>query len=100
MALVNIDDKPSVSSTQIKQLAEHIRIPYFDSYWDADEIKIASSQLKSKEKYSMNIHPDWSILSKSFIDLINYNQWQNFTLIYEDSDGKKDLIKLHSVIML
>jgi len=89
VALVNIDDRSSISSTQIKELAEHMRIPYFDSYWDAEESKIARSQSNSRDKYSINIHPDWFILSKSFIDLINFNQWHNFTLIYENSDGNK-----------
>ena len=89
VALVNIDDKPTVSSFQIKHLAEHMRILYFDSHWDDDKTKTINSQSQlNNEKYSISIHPNWSNLSKSFIDLINFNQWHNFTLIYEDSDGK------------
>ena len=82
-AIVNLDEKNSIASDQIKLLSESIKLPYISSYFDQ---KIFLNPNYTFE-YSIHLHPNWQIMSRAFIDLINYVKWERFIFIYEESTG-------------
>ena len=85
MALINLDTKESISSSQIKKFSELTQIPFISSTYTSNDLF----------KYSLDIQPVWGGVSQAFIDLISFVKWNKFILLYEDSSGnlKKKLYK-------
>ena len=84
VAVIDIDDKVSESSVQMRELFESIKMPYLTTH---------SERLQNTRhgflgyQYTLNLHPSFLKLSKAFKDLVDYSEWSHFNLIYEDKKG-------------
>ncbi|KAK5650421.1 hypothetical protein RI129_001450 [Pyrocoelia pectoralis] len=64
--------------------------PYVKSLCDIKDIPLIQVQWDFKQKGNddlINLYPDTSELSRSFVDLIQNWKWNSFTIIYENNDS-------------
>lgn len=94
VAILNLDDRNSLSSLKIKDLAETLQLPYMNSYWDKHSYLNIDSHIT---EYSINFHPTWSKISLALVDLIKHAEWDSFIIVHEDSESKIGLQHLNFI---
>ncbi|KAL4233054.1 hypothetical protein ACF0H5_007740 [Mactra antiquata] len=75
-----------IPRAHVQSICNSFEIPHLNAQWDARD---------SPDYFSINVYPDYNILSRSYADIINYWGWKQFTIIYEDDDG---LLRLQEVL--
>lgn len=63
----------------IQSVASSLQIPHFQTFWNPKLQQIAPSVF--------NLHPSSSILSQALATLVRDNDWESYTVIYENEDG-------------
>jgi hypothetical protein len=89
IAIINIDNSNTVSSMEIKNLCDTVKVPYLYMYWEREYIQQSDRMANSNEmfEYAFNIHPKWAYLASALADLIEFAKWDAFVFIYQDSSG-------------
>lgn len=83
VAFLNLDHSDSFVSQHVKSLINGFKLPYLRFHWDWE----SQNRRINGDDYSLNLYPNWKILSKAFLDLIKFETWKNFVMIYQNSDG-------------
>lgn len=78
VAFLNLNPLRSASMINVDELFEHFKLAYFNIYADG------WFRLKTNSIY---LHPDWTVLSQAYVDLLKYTKWVDYVLIYQNSDG-------------
>lgn len=68
-----------LSAAHVQSICNAMEIPHLETKWDPRD---------NKDFYSINLYPHYVQLSKAYTDLIKYWKWTEFTILYEDNDGK------------
>lgn len=80
---MNTDKNALQVSTELRNIAELMEIPYIDVYG----YNRLFNQQANKNIFSIQIYPNWSQISKAILSLIQEDKWNNIMLLYEKSDG-------------
>lgn len=76
-----------VSSSHVQSMCKFLAIPHIQAHWDPRDV-ITDTKDPDKDHFSLNLYPYYLSLSTAFRNLIDYWKWTQFTVIYEDNDGK------------
>ena len=69
----------NVARAHVQSICNAFEIPHLQAQWDPRE---------PRDYFSISVYPDAFTLSKAYADLIKEWKWKQFTVIYEDNDGK------------
>ena len=76
-----------VSASHVQSICKYLAIPHIQAHWDPRDV-ITDTKDPDKDHFSLNLYPYYLSLSTAFRNLIDYWKWTQFTVIYEDNDGK------------
>lgn len=79
-----------VSSSHVQSMCKFLAIPHIQAHWDPRDV-ITDTKDPDKDHFSLNLYPYYLSLSTAFRNLIDYWKWTQFTVIYEDNDGKDSM---------
>ena len=96
------------SSQHIKSIADNFEIPFIETRWNYRPQKVLGlfCQLFFYSQYSLlninslylgtgdyafNLHPDITMLSTAYLDLMEAYQWKTITILYQDNDSMMTL---------
>lgn len=69
----------ALSAAHVQSICDNLEIPHVETRWDFND---------NKDAFSINLYPDYDVLSKAFIDFIIQYRWTSFTILYETNEGK------------
>ena len=76
----------------VASLCNELNIPHIVTYHRTREIS-----KNPYHKYTRNIFPDSTLLSKSLVDVVKHYGWERFAIIY---DSDESLIRLNGVLQM
>lgn len=91
-AVAIVGPKSIYNSDIVASLCNELNIPHIVSYHRTREIK-----KNPYHKYTRNIFPDSTLLSKSLVDVVKNYGWRRFAIIY---DSDESLIRLNGVLQM
>lgn len=73
------------SAAHVQSIADTMGIPHIEYRWDYRTVR---------PDFSLNLHPHPAVLSRAYLNLIEFWKWKSFTLVYEDNQGLVELQEL------
>lgn len=71
----------SSSAAHVQSICYALEIPHLQTRWDSRDIR-------DVDYFSINLYPHYLTLSRVFLDLVVHWNWKQFTILYENNDGK------------
>ena len=68
-----------IPRAHVQSICNAFEIPHLQAQWDPRDIR---------DYFSISVYPDALTLSTAYADLIKEWNWNKFTVIYDDNDGK------------
>ena len=68
-----------VPRAHVQSICNAFEIPHLQAQWDSRE---------NRDYFSISVYPDAQTLSRAYADLLKEWHWKQFTVIYEDNDGR------------
>ncbi|CAL1283900.1 unnamed protein product [Larinioides sclopetarius] len=69
-----------LTSLHVGSVCDEVEVPHIQTRWDYKD---------KRDGLSINLHPSPSALRESFVAMVKYLGWKNFTLLYEGNYGKR-----------
>ncbi|XP_013416771.1 glutamate receptor ionotropic, kainate 2 isoform X2 [Lingula anatina] len=76
----------TISASHVQSICDTLEVPHIETRWDYKEFK---------DYYSVNLHPHYTSIGKSLLDLVTHWKWGAVTILYEDNNG---LLKLQDLL--
>ena len=68
-----------VPRAHVQSICNAFEIPHLQAQWDSRE---------NRDYFSISVYPDAQTLSRAYAELLKEWHWKQFTVIYEDNDGR------------
>ena len=68
-----------IPRAHVQSICQAFEIPHLNAQWDPRE---------SLDYFTISLYPDNGILSTASAELIRHWNWKQFTVIYENDDGR------------
>uniref|UniRef100_A0AAQ6IKV7 Glutamate receptor n=1 Tax=Anabas testudineus TaxID=64144 RepID=A0AAQ6IKV7_ANATE len=82
----------SSSSNAVQSICNALEVPHIQVRWK-------HHPMDNRDTFYANLYPDYSSLSYAILDLVQFLKWKTATVVYDDSTGEVQRIKLQELIM-
>ena len=68
-----------MTSLHVESICDEVEVPHVETRWE---------HKPKRDALSINLYPSSTVLSQNYIAMVKYMDWQNFTLLYDEHEGK------------
>lgn len=68
-----------MTSLHVGSICDEVEVPHIQTLWQ---------HRPTRDGLSINLYPSSAVLSQDYVAMVKYMGWQNFTLLYDEHEGK------------
>uniref|UniRef100_A0A3Q2ZTV9 Glutamate receptor n=1 Tax=Kryptolebias marmoratus TaxID=37003 RepID=A0A3Q2ZTV9_KRYMA len=78
----------SSSVSAVQSICNALEVPHIQTRWKHPSVD-------NKDSFYINLHPEYALISRAVLDIVQFYKWKAVTVVYEDATG---LIRLQELI--
>lgn len=71
----------SSSVSAVQSICNALEVPHIQTRWKHPSVD-------NKDSFYINLHPEYALLSRAVLDIVQFYKWKAVTVVYEDATGE------------
>lgn len=73
----------SSSVSAVQSICNALEVPHIQTRWKHPSVD-------NKDSFYINLHPEYTSISRAVLDIVQFYKWKTVTVVYEDATGESD----------
>lgn len=71
----------SSSVSAVQSICNALEVPHIQTRWKHPSVD-------NKDSFYINLHPEYTSISRAVLDIVQFYKWKTVTVVYEDATGE------------
>lgn len=73
----------SSSVSAVQSICNALEVPHIQTRWKHPSVD-------NKDSFYINLHPEYTSISRAVLDIVQFYKWKTVTVVYEDATGESE----------